>query len=200
MKLFIITIFSGISLFGYSQNLEFGIKAGATLGFFDNEEKLYDFYEPKVGFTIRSLGRFKVSDDFFLKSELGFSQINTSYENSDSKILLNRIELVLLASYRILKAIDVEIGPEVSNIIQVTAKDSQNKDDITQQYQRFNLALNIGTNFRVNQEIEMFAAYSFGLLYYDQIQFISEDQEDLGTKGLNRVSYLSLGINYYFKN
>ena len=198
-KYLIALILSGVSLLGFGQDIQFGLKAGATLGYFDNEGKEYDYGDPKLGFTLGGIGRFKVSDDFFIKSELGFSQITTGLESSEYYIRVNRIDLMLLAGYRVSEKFDIEIGPEVNYLISAPYKSRLSSGNFDFE-KNINLGISVGSNFRINDHFGINARYSIGLIYYDNFQLIDENQNAAGVVKTDRVSYLSLGVNYYFKN
>ncbi len=170
-----ILIISILSIFLYQaafSQMAFGVKAGANLtniGLTNIDEDEFSF-ERDIRLSYH-LGVFS-SLDFtkktavvaeILYSSKGFSTTGNSADKT--KINFHYIALPVLLNYKIKDRLNFEVGPELDYLVSARSKHDGQSADIGFIYRKkFDLGLDAGLKYSVDEKVNLGIRYNYGLL------------------------------------
>ncbi len=168
MKKMIITalviIASAITTTMVAQEWSFGVKAGMNVTNISNLDM-----NAKVGYSAGAIAKYDFNDSFALKGELLFSGqgARESYEGVDNKILLNYINIPVIASYNFIAGLSAGVGIQPGFLIGAKGKVSVDgesaKESIMDECNKFDLSIPLEICYDFNNGIHLGLRYSIGL-------------------------------------
>ncbi len=145
---------------GPSGDIRFGAKAGLNISTFINR----DFFDvtPSIGGFVGGLVEIPISDEIYAQPEL-----LVSFQGADigpGKLNLLYVHVPLMGKYHITEEIAAEFGPQIGFVISDNASDYLNGGAQTVlQTNAFQLALNFGGGYRLDENLYFQARFSLGL-------------------------------------
>ncbi|GAA0727177.1 hypothetical protein GCM10009430_34960 [Aquimarina litoralis] len=138
--LVLLILFSSFTIIGQDKGLNFGVKAGLNYG--DNgkieftdltnagNNLLSENADDRVGYHIGVFLRGDITDNFYLKPELQYTQNNSSYSfnNRELDYDLKKLDLPILAGVYLLGPLHVFGGPSLQYIIDNNLEDVRLSD------------------------------------------------------------------------
>ena len=195
--LLLLVLFLVPQLFG---QVRFGLKAGLNL----SNVKNFGLGSTKVkaaangGFFIKV----PIIKKFLLQPEILYSSKGFLFPKTDStasgKVTLNYISVPILISFKISDNFLLMLGPELNFITNAKSKSANRNNDISNNFRKFDMAIDFGTAYNLKNGLGIEFRYSHG--FEDLANVIKTDQlgNYLGTQkqGSNRV--MQIGLFYIF--
>lgn len=135
----------------YSQNVQFGVKAGVNVANFDN--KGAPNFDSKVGLHVGALAHIHLNENWALQPEAVFSMQGSKYANS--KALLNYINVPVLVQYMFANGFRLETGPQAGILLSAKGKTGDIETDSDKAY-KSDFAWSFGAGY-------LFAKSGFGI-------------------------------------
>lgn len=193
-----------------AQETKFGVKGGANLSsFIENQEGPFD-YNYKFGLQIGGFAKIELIDRFYIQPELMYSLQGTKFnlgllslilpqtgpgddpifEDNLEKVIVNESTIILpvMLKYYFTDQFNVELGPQIDYLFNVKNKIGNNSSaDNSESKSEFNFGINLGLGYDFTKN------WGFGIRYnYGFNRFKSEFAKKLGAKRNNSVFSLSL--------
>ena len=177
----------------FAQSFKFGPKLGANVGKIEGKgfSDAYTLGYHVGGFTEIGLGK-----KFGIQAEVLFNQINadtvsgfkTIYQNIDqqnfSNPQLNYLSIPLLLTYKPVKILTLQVGPQFGILIDNNKNILQNGKDV---FKKGDLSMLVGAQLNVLR-VRVYGRYAIGLSNINDI----DDQEKWATTGFQ------LGVGFAF--
>ena len=190
MKTFnITTIF--ILLFaisGFSQNLQFGVKAGVNFATLSGDTSGLNFITSIHGGVLVEV---PISELFSVQPELLYSEQGSGGADGE-KLELGYLNVPVILKYYAAEGFSVEAGPQLGILLSAKSDfDGQGKEDIKKFVKDIDFGLNFGIGYKLESGLNFGARYNIGLSNI-------EDEEDDGFesndfKAFNSVFLISIG-------
>lgn len=171
---------------GQEKNTIFGLQSGISLANIQIVGDKYNIYgtdddlisyNPALSFNINAYIEFQREGMWNLSLEPGYIRkgaIQNSFGTTeDYRLILNYIQMPILANFRIHNRISLSIGPEIAYLINAKVGERGNSKqsfDIShsyEDYRRFLLELTglVGLNYEIFEKTEIGIRYNHGILY-----------------------------------
>lgn len=145
---------------GPSGDIRFGAKVGLNISTFVNK----DFFDvtPSIGAYVGGLVEIPVTDEIYAQPEL-----IVSFQGADigpGKLNLVYVHVPLMGKYHITEQIAAEFGPQIGFVLSDNASDYLNGvSQSTLKTNAFQVALNFGGGYRLDENLYFQARFSLGL-------------------------------------
>lgn len=180
-----------------AQEISFGLKAGYNLSEIKNSDNMYD-YGLRGGLHIGGLAELTLSDRFSLQSELFYSQQGASKTTYDwpyiyeDEIILNYINLPVLAKFYIVEGLAIEAGPQVGYLLKAEQTDIRRQDigidsDIKDHLRTIDFSIAGGVSYEFPLGLFFQARYANGITYIEEGSY---------TTSKNRVFSFCAGFKF----
>lgn len=187
-----ITLLIGISILlisikanSQNESIEYGLKAGLNYSNLIIDDRLPAETNAKFGFHIGGFLSFGLTDNLKLKPELLYSTQNAEYvlsndinisdpndpffgNNYKADIKESLILLPVMLDYYLNDSFDIELGPQFGYVVDQSISD--NSDDFTisnGDYEKFEIALNVGAGFNFAEKFRIGLRYNYGIIERD---------------------------------
>ena len=194
----ITTLIINFSVLAQNESIGFGLKAGLNYSNLIINDNIPAETNAKIGFHFGGFLSFRLADKFRLKPELLFSTQNVGIEFSENinmgdpndpifgnkfkaDIKENLILLPIMADYYLSENFDLELGPQFGYVI--NQKVTDNNDNFSygnDDYDKFEVALNVGAGFTFAESYRIGLRYNYGIT----------------ERGNNKSSVLQFGLSY----
>lgn len=199
------------------ENVRFGLKAGLnisklTISGVDVAPEI----NSKAGFHAGAFLSIKLSEKFGLQPEVLYSnqgyktRIEDVFEKRDIEGNINYIAIPIMLKYYPAKKFNIEVGPQISFLLNHKALVKYSRNDISydpafnnsltaevdieDQTQSIEFGLNTGVSYQINKNVIGTARYNFGISNVNK-KLISPYGED---KENDRNSVFQFSLNYLF--
>ena len=194
-----------------AQSIRFGAKAGVNFASLGGDVEDAD---GRTSFHIGALAEFVISEKFSFQSELLYSGLGATYEESESfegmnfsyeeKIKLDYLSVPLMAKYYVTDNFSLEGGPIVSFLLSANGEyegsfDGQTEseeEDISDFFKTLDFGLGFGAAYRLSNGLGFSARYTLGL------SDISEEPDGTGDFFEEDVSInnnvIQVSVLYFF--
>ena len=196
----------------YSQAQSFGVKAGfnlSTMTHDGNGSNVKHPYQP--GFTAGIFGEYDFTDMFGLSAEVLYSmqgyKSNAESANYKKTVLTHMLKVPVLFNINLLdERLNIQAGPQFGFILAERIKNSDwdgnnktddkvDKDGSPYGYNMFDLALAVGANFYITENLFAGARYELGFTdTQKQYKFSSNSVENFNSK----FNVITLMVGYRF--
>lgn len=195
---FILVIFVSIVVSVRGQ-VQFGVKGGlnlSTVAYINTENS-----KARLGWNAGALFEIPIQEDLFIRPEVlysskGFAYNATGFANPGS-LRLNYIAVPVLFGYHPSNKTSLLFGPEFGFLRKAASKSQGITEDMTNFYRRFDLGVDLGLAYQVNQFLGAEIRYNYG--FKDLVNIVYQDAAGnivaQGKNGANRV--LQIGIYYW---
>lgn len=200
-KLFTIAI-ALLAINIYAQKITFGAKAGLNFSKLKVDAPEYEKYPSITSFQIGVTSKKEISELFSIQAELLFSPQGTSYEYKEggdivdeSELLLNYINLPLMAIYDIGKGFSIEAGPQIGFLISAEEKYDGETFDRKKDLNSTDFSFNFGLGYKLNKRTSLGLRLNKGLtnIIKDQDESFEDDGDYIA-----KNSVVQLSVNYIF--
>ncbi|MCA4776260.1 porin family protein [Empedobacter stercoris] len=189
-------ILLSLSTLSFAQ-MEYGVKGGVGLS---NTTIVHGVSKERVGFLAGGVAKYQLTtrnENHYLQAEVLYTtqgEYSLYKEGGDKyKAFLNYINIPIMYKYYFDdqgKDFFVEGGPQLG--FKVSEKFDENEPERTNNVPKsFDLAFNIGGGYSIDRKYEINLRYQYGLI--DTYDYTRWDN------GMNRSSFLTLGLTYFFK-
>ena len=160
-SLFLFLIFTGLTVSAQDVHPHFGIKGGVNIANLnlDSDADLAS----KTSFYLGALAHLHISQHFAIQPELMYSGQGAKYDETDTKINLNYINLPILAQYMTGSGFRLQTGPQVGALVSAKVKDDDNSTDIKDEYKKIDFSWVFGASYVSNSGLGIDARYNLGL-------------------------------------
>lgn len=174
-----VAIFMGTTAF--SQEIDFGIKAGANFANISDASNLSN----KTGFQAGLFAGIKFTDKVGVQADLLYSQQGAKFKFGDFD--LTYINVPIVVKYYLIQGLNIQAGPQFGFI--VDDKITVNLGDVVTdaKAENFDLSGVVGAGYDFPFGIRLDARYNFGL---------TDVSKDTGADGKNSVFSLALGYSF----
>jgi hypothetical protein len=194
----ITTLLINFSVLAQNEPIEFGLKAGLNYSNLIIDDNIPAETNAKIGFHLGGFLSFKLTGNFRIKPELLFSTQNAEIEFSENinmgdpndpvfgnrfkaDIKQNLILLPIMADYYFSENFDLEFGPQFGYVINQDITDNNNDFSFgNDDYDKFEVALNVGAGFTFAESYRIGLRYNYGITERDN----------------NKSSVLQFGLSY----
>ena len=186
----------------YSQ-ITFGFKLGLNQSKVQSNLEEID-YTNRRGLFSGAIVQAKLTEKRFVRMEVLYSVKGSKFlaipdYTSVGKSNFNYLNIPLLQGYRPIKNLSIVLGPEIGYLISAKSRHDSKEIDITEEYNKFDLAADLGLGYQITPLFGIEARYSYGFklmnIYYEyDIQ--GKTRGDKKYDGANRV--LQFGLTYHF--
>ena len=179
-SLFLVFIF--ISSFGFSQEVDLGIKAGANFSSITDTDGLSN----KTGFLAGVFVGAKFGDKIGIQADLLYSQQGAEFDVGSFDLTYVNVPVVL--KYYLFKGLNIQAGPQFGFIVDddITGVPGNIQNDA--KAESFDLSGVVGLGFDLPLGIRVDGRYNFGLTEVDKSRMSSPK---------NSVIALSLGYSFF---
>lgn len=171
-----------IAVFGIAnlnaQDIDFGVKAGLNFTSISGDDVPDSGMNTDFHFGV--MAELSITDKFSFQPELLYS--GQGFSTDQNTILLNYINVPLIAKYYLTKGLSLEAGPQIGFLI--SAKNEN--VDIKDQIKSFDFGVNLGVSYKFDNGLNFGARYNFGLSDINDISGFTN-------KNQNAVFQLSIG-------
>ncbi len=195
--IFILLIF--ITIQGYSQNLNYGVRVGLNSSslLFDNFPEHSNY---KVGFQFNVMLKYNFNEKFGVGVEPGFANRGTvlrSQYYSDTKINLNYLVLPVVANYTLFDKFSICIGPECSYRISAKEKDDGKQYDVKAAYNsKIDFGVVAGFSYQIFDKFDIAIRYNRGFIStIKDIRLFDEHGIDKGKANVFNQGF-TLSVSY----
>lgn len=188
-QVFLLNTIISFCQFGY------GAKGGISLSnslFTVAQGSLPDFFDSRTigpGVYFGFYGQIKFSDKMMLSPELLFTQKGWNYRMS--LVHLNYLEIPVLISFRPIKSIGIEAGPNISLLL-------SSNGSFKSFYSGYDYGLNAGVVYSILKRFSVGVRYYLGLKVVNEVYFVDPNNNPLGHIK-ERNSSLQIGVTYQLK-
>ncbi|CAM3392066.1 porin family protein [Aequorivita lipolytica] len=175
----VLTLFIGTTAF--SQEIDFGIKAGANFANITDASGLSN----KTGFQAGIFGGVKFSDKVGIQADLLYSQQGGEFDFGDFDLTYINVPVVL--KYYIVQGLNIQAGPQFGFIVDDNIVFDLGDVTADAKAENFDLSGVVGAGYDFPFGIRLDARYNFGLTDVSKID---------GANGKNSVFSLALGYSF----
>jgi hypothetical protein len=164
-----------------AQEIKFGAKGGLNFASIsgDNTKGI----GAVTSFNFGVLSEIPISDKFSFQPELMYS--GQGYSFSDNTIALSYLNIPLMGKYYLTKGLSVEAGPQIGFLF--SAKND--KTDIKDSFNTFDLGVNFGLGYKLDNGLNFGARYNLGLTDINNLE---------GSSSKNKNGVFQISIGYFF--
>ncbi len=192
-KFLVVSLFL-LFIHGYGQSFDYGFKAGINYSKLLWEEDLFDT-KRKILFSGGLQSRINWNSNLGTKVEFLFSQAGSNFNQTNDYIILNRIALPVLLTYKVQK-LYLAIGGEMSIIHGRRCNSQGNPSELVDNN---DYGVLIGIEYMINEKFSTDLRYYHGLLYHNEIALFDEFANQIGSIKTDKISLFTFSINYYLK-
>lgn len=192
-KLFLLSI---IALFSFSysnaQGVDFGVKAGVNLATVTGDDT--NGVKSRTSFHVGGVAEIMVSDVFSVQPELLYSSQGYSFSDGfDIDIMLDYINIPVMAKYYIANNLSLEAGPQIGFLVSAKGKAQGETEDVKDFVKGLDFGFNLGAAYKLENGLNFGLRYNLGLANIND----AEDFEDSeGFKNQNSVFQISVGFMF----
>jgi len=159
-----ILLLTTIALLGLSksikaQNIDFGLKTGLNISNFTggnaDRNNLFSFH-------IGGFAEFELNENISLQPELLYSMQGSEVENV-VKIKVDYLVIPLMLKYYLSEKVSVEVGPQMSFLVNDIADFNDNRNDAETDASSFDFGLNLGFGYNINSNLFAQVRYNYGI-------------------------------------
>ena len=183
------------------EGISFGVKVGGNISNTSNgKEIFYDGTDNRYGFNVGAVVHIPISEKFSLQPEVVYSQqgFTTSsefnldfFDIGDIIWRFDYINIPIMASYKVVKGLTLQAGPQVGFNINAEAYIDLDDDfDLSEETNTIDFGAGLGAQYELDFGLFFQVRYVWGLSNY-----IDSEDADNETYS-NRVGSLSVG--YFF--
>jgi hypothetical protein len=178
------------------EGISFGVKVGGNISNTSNgKEIFYDGTDNRYGFNVGAVVHIPISEKFSLQPEVVYSQqgftASSELDFSDYGERYDYINIPIMASYKVVKGLTLQAGPQVGFNINAEAYIDLDDDfDLSEETNTIDFGAGLGAQYELDFGLFFQARYVWGLSNY-----IDSEDADNETYS-NRVGSLSVG--YFF--
>lgn len=160
---------------------QFGIRTGVSINDFNYEEdpgfSSSSLSSPFVGLFVETA----ISTVTGIRTELNYTTQGTKADilGTEAEFNLRYLELPVLFQYRTKPGFNFHLGPSIGYAIAADVKTDQQKEDIKDLMNEFNLEGNLGINYAAPFGLELEIRYHLGLMNISK-----EDTNEIKTQGI----------------
>ncbi|WP_196890472.1 porin family protein [Aureivirga marina] len=144
-----------------TKKVTWGIKAGLDFATFSGNITNADL-STRISFHVGTMAEIKISDNFSLQPEFLYtSKGSRNGDNTDNGIVLEYLELPIIAKYYVAKNFSLEAGPGIGFAYLATLGGSD--PVISSEINRWDFGLNFGTSYKINGKFHVGMRYYLGL-------------------------------------
>jgi len=203
MKRIILLVLLSMSFqFSYGQ-ISFGLRAGGNLSDQKFKDAVYGDYGKAIGLYGGVFAETGPLSKKFIRVEFNYTQKGVRQNSSEPSynVRFNYLTFNFLYGYRLLKNLAVLVGPEIGYLTHVNADSGYEHFFGQNNYNKGDLAADLGIAYHIFKQLSLEARYSYGLrilLNQDYVDDINAGAPTgiRVTNGANQV--LSVGLNYKF--
>jgi len=179
--------------------VKFGSKAGL------NYSHIKDFGENKSRFGIYGglIAEINATKRIFIRPEVLYSSKGKRYSstgfNSSGAIRFNYASIPLLVGFMPSRNFSVMAGPELNFLINVNSVFDGSDHDMTQFYEKFDLAINVGAAYKLTGILSIEARYSHSLKDLIEVEFADNMGNILRRDKIGNHRVFQFGLVYYFR-
>jgi len=174
-----------LSTLGASAQVNFGLKAAMNISTLRGDD--VEDVKSLIGANIGAFVNIPVSTMFSVQPEVLYSMEGAKEDGTDSKLMLNYVNIPLMLKYTDPSGFFGEFGPQIGFLTSAKAKEDGDTEDIKDFFKSTNFSVGIGAGFNFTPSVGVGLRYNLGL------SNISEDSEaDIKTGNF------SIGIHYSF--
>ncbi len=163
----------------FSQNIEWGAKAGLNL----STVTKVDDSKMRAGFYAGVMAEHVINDFWGIQGELLFSQMGTKYDGTDIAEKNSYIVLPVLAKLYVAPLLSIDLGPQFGYMISAQYDDHNVYKDVDN---KFDVSFAMGLSYKIGGRFDITGRYNLGLTK------VGEGDES----GKNSV--LQFGVGYRF--
>jgi hypothetical protein len=178
----------------YSQ-IRFGIKGGLNLSTI--EETFLDI-KAKSGIFAGAFVNVKFTDRIFLQPEILYSSKGGKFAQSSptkTSINLTYINLPILAGINF-SNVTLLVGPEFGYLLNSSFKSGDIKNNITDRFNKYDIGISLGADYRFFKHIGLNLRYNHGLSYQESIIYTDPNGNTTGEKPFGKNRNFQLGLFY----
>lgn len=181
--LIVCMIMLGINYHGISQDdtMKCGLRAGMNFSKMIVDDNIPAESTAKIGFYVGGIFSFDIGDQWRLNPELTFALQNSEYEFDGSinttdptdpdfgNTVTAEIEDIMLlvpvmVNYFVSDSFDIEVGPQLGYVVNRDVSDnSEDLDFGNDDYDRFELGINLGLGYNLDYNYRVGVRYSYGV-------------------------------------
>lgn len=190
-----LVIFCLIQSFG---QISFGLKAGLNLGDIKNIG-LTD-HSTRLGLNGGLFTEIEISEKFITRPELLYSikgdKFPSTEFNGGGTLSLNYFSIPLLGGFRPSDKFTILLGPEFGFLMSANSKFDGSNHDISKNFRKFDLAMNLGSSFNLKNGLGFELRYSHGFEKLVDVSITDQSGNEIGNDkvGSNRV--FQIGVFY----
>ena len=141
----------------FAQSPKFGLKAGLNMATVTNSGG-----DLKAGFNGGALAHIHITPAFSLQPEVVYSNQGTKY-SSDSKLILNYVNIPLLLQYNFDNGFRLQGGPQLGIMTEAKQKLGSVEADVSDNYNTLDFSIPLGVSYLSYSGLGVDARYNLGI-------------------------------------
>ena len=172
-----------------AQEVKFGAKAGVNFATVTGDDT--DGVDSRTSFHVGGVAEIMVSDKFSVQPELLYSSQGYSFNDGfDIDIMLDYINIPVMAKFYVADNLSLEAGPQVGFLVSAKGKAQGETEDIKDFVKGMDFGLNIGLGYKMETGLNFGARYNLGL------SNINDGEGSDEFKNQNGVFQISIGYMF----
>lgn len=181
-KILVLTVFTVLGFTNVNaQEIKLGVKGGLNFASL-NGDNTKDI-DVVTSFNFGVVSEIALSEKFSFQPELMYS--GQGYSFNDNTIALSYLNVPLMGKYYVTKGLSLEAGPQLGFLL--AAKNE--KTDVKDAFKSFDLGVNFGLGYKLENGINFGARYNLGLTNINNL-----DNSSIK----NRNGVLQISVGYFF--